>query len=133
MLGKNRDCESVLISAPDTDLACFLQTSSTGATTSTTSLPGNDVYPKAQLIKLYSSTGNELNMLEFQVFSGGLNVARGKTASQSSTYGNKYASNAVDGSTSSSSFSHTNDHGFSWWMVDLGQAYDIESINIFNR
>jgi hypothetical protein len=108
-----------------------LQTASTGATTSTTTVPGNNTYPKAQVIKLNSITGNELNMLEFQVVSGGLNVAQGKTASQSSTYGNKYASNAVDGSTST--FSHTNDRGFSWWMVDLGQPFDIESINIVNR
>jgi hypothetical protein len=109
----------------------YCSTASTGATTSTTTVPGNNTYPKAQVIKLNSITGNELNMIEFQVVSGGLNVAQDKTASQSSTYGNKYASNAVDGSTST--FSHTNDRGFSWWMVDLGQPFDIESINIVNR
>lgn len=44
-------------------------------------------------------------MFEFQVFSSGSNVAKGKTATQSSTLNTKYASNASDGDTST--FSHT--------------------------
>lgn len=88
-------------------------------------------YPKAQIIKINSITGKPLNMFEFQVFSGGLNVAQGKAATQSSTLKSFSASLAVDGDYSS--FSHTELEESSWFKLDLGEPFQIESMNIVNR
>jgi hypothetical protein len=64
--------------------------------------------------------------------SSGINVAAGKNASQSSsTWGQFYASKAVDNNPST--FSHTND-GDAWLEINLGQnAAAMESVNITNR
>ena len=71
-------------------------------------------------------------MFELQVFSGGVNVAKGKPAKQSSTFKAFHASRAVDGN--SNSFSHTNEKcGYSWWEIDLGASMTIESVTIMNR
>jgi hypothetical protein len=74
-------------------------------------------------------------MFEVQVFSQGVNVALQATANQSSTFisgsGTSFdASNAIDGD--DSTFSHTRDSS-SWWEVDLGGIYSVESVNIKNR
>ena len=73
-------------------------------------------------------------MFEFQVFSSGVNIALGKTASQSSDYLNSVAtfgaSRALDGSLTT--FSHTNDNN-AWWEVDLAGFASLESISIANR
>jgi hypothetical protein len=74
-------------------------------------------------------------MFEVQVFSQGVNVALQATAIQSSTFvsgsGTSFgASNAIDGD--HSTFSHTRDAS-SWWEVDLGGSYSVESVNIKNR
>lgn len=69
------------------------------------------------------------------------NVAKGKTAKQSSTKydQNGAASNAVDGKTtgtwagSNNTITHTNDQDDPWWEVDLGGVYDISKIEIWNR
>jgi hypothetical protein len=75
-------------------------------------------------------------MFEVQVLDfGGVNIAHGKGAAQSSTFvsssGKAFdASNAIDGV--STTFSHTNDTN-SWWEVDLGGLYSVGSVNIKNR
>jgi hypothetical protein len=70
-----------------------------------------------------------------------VNFALGGTATQSTTpyLGQTYeglASNAIDGDTNGSWYSdsvtHT-DYGYSWWLVDLGGAYDLSKIDIWNR
>ena len=65
------------------------------------------------------------------------NVAKGKTATQSSTAYGGVASRAVDGNTdgvfSDSSVTHTDSAAGSWWMVDLGSVYTIATIDIYNR
>ena len=68
------------------------------------------------------------------------NLAFGKGAEQSSTYGNGVASIAVDGDIDGTrgpwafaSIQHTQTESMPWWKVDLGENADIESINIFNR
>ena len=72
------------------------------------------------------------------IMSNGINVAKGKTASQSSSWvapwnGQAFdASRAVDGSEGKWSFSKTNDLS-AWWEVDLGSLHSIESVNIKNR
>jgi len=65
------------------------------------------------------------------------NVAVGKAASQSSTYGGYEASRAVDGDVngniSGGSVSMTNRQSQAWWEVDLGGLYEIEAVQIWNR
>ncbi|KAL7517215.1 hypothetical protein ACHAWX_002153 [Stephanocyclus meneghinianus] len=86
--------------------------------------------PNAAKVKLSSTTGQHLQMFEFQVFSSGVNIALGKTAGQSSTYGRLFAPLAIDGSLTT--FSHTNDNN-AWWEVDLAGLSPLESISIANR
>ena len=66
-----------------------------------------------------------------------------KVASQSSTYGDGIASLAVDGNTTGNSpwnlssgdadLQHTQNQVEPWWEVDLGESFQIEEVNIFNR
>ncbi|KAL3781625.1 hypothetical protein HJC23_002002 [Cyclotella cryptica] len=104
--------------------------------------PSSLCYPIARKMKLQSTTGQQIQMFEVQVFSSGLNVAVGKTATQSSTFISnstnsagsdpivRWASDAIDGGMST--FSLTNDAN-PWWMVDLEGQFLIESISIANR
>ena len=93
-------------------------------------------YVRVQL----SGTGY-LSLAEVQVF-GSLSVsltdlAVGKSATESSTYGTYYAAFAVDGNTdgdvSHNSVSHTNSDPQAWWQVDLGASASIDNIAIWNR
>uniref|UniRef100_UPI0011EFEAAB galactose-binding domain-containing protein n=1 Tax=Pareuzebyella sediminis TaxID=2607998 RepID=UPI0011EFEAAB len=66
------------------------------------------------------------------------NVAIGGIAIQSSTYGNGVASLAVDGNTTGTSpwsadLQHTTNEVSPWWQIDLGSAYLIDELHIFNR
>jgi hypothetical protein len=67
----------------------------------------------------------------------GENVALWKSTSQSSTSGDRVSDLAVDGVTDGSngaaSFNHTNTDTQAWWLVDLGRAYDIAEIQVWNR
>ena len=58
------------------------------------------------------------------------NIARGKTATQSSTLGDFSASRAIDGNIDT--FSHTND-GNAWLEIDVGDMYPISYVAIANR
>ncbi|CAH1238490.1 FBN1 [Branchiostoma lanceolatum] len=70
---------------------------------------------------------------------GGANVAQGKTAHQTSLWerGEGAASRAVDGNAQttweSASCSHTDGEDNPSWWVDLGQAYSIDRVVIYNR
>ncbi|KAL3778345.1 hypothetical protein HJC23_013805 [Cyclotella cryptica] len=97
---------------------------------STTSPSLTSCSPKAKKVKVESTTGEQLQMFEFQVFSSGINIAPGKTAIQSSSYSGFYASLAIDGNLNT--FSHTNDDN-SWWILDLEGMVSIDSISIANR
>ena len=85
-------------------------------------------------IRLESTTGEQIQMFEFNAFTpSGDEVAVGKTSSQSSTLFSKpkfLPNNAIDGSLDS--FSHTNDSS-PWWEVDLEQDQHISSVIIHNR
>ncbi|MBG0857747.1 alpha-L-fucosidase [Streptomyces spinoverrucosus] len=67
------------------------------------------------------------------------NVAQGKAATQSSTAWEGVAARAVDGNTGGSYFgdnstTHTAEPSTeAWWQVDLGQGYDLDSIEVWNR
>jgi len=68
----------------------------------------------------------------------GSDLAQGKTATQSSTYGPATgAANAVDGNTDGNfnhgSVTHTGLDSTAWWQVDLGTSAAISSITIWNR
>jgi hypothetical protein len=70
---------------------------------------------------------------------GGTNLARNKTAAQSSTYPNFPASLAVDGNTDgnggngSVTVTNSGSEMNPWWQVDLGASYTLSSIAIWNR
>ena len=66
-----------------------------------------------------------------------VNLALGKTATQSSTILGANASRAVDGSTdgnwANNSVTHTDANAQAWWQVDLGQSSSVQSVTLFNR
>ena len=82
-----------------------------------------------------------LSMAEVQVFgtpvTSPVNVAQGKSASQSSTYSPAAASRAVDGNTdgvwAGGSVSRTNTDTNAWWKVDLGAIHTINEIVLWGR
>ena len=86
---------------------------------------------------------NYLNLAEVRVMGTpivptGSNLAVGKTATQSSTYGTwPVAAFAVDGNTdgrySDGSVSHTLQEANAWWQVDLGSSATVNSIVLWNR
>ncbi|KAH3738170.1 fucolectin-4-like [Dreissena polymorpha] len=65
-----------------------------------------------------------------------VNVALGKPANQTDTYGKHTANRAVDGNTSpdlnNQSCAHTLSHNASWW-VNLEKIFLIRSVKIYNR
>ncbi|HMQ50064.1 MAG TPA: discoidin domain-containing protein [Saprospiraceae bacterium] len=67
------------------------------------------------------------------------NLALHKHAEQSSSYSHSMglASNAVDGNTdgnwANGSVTHTTQETQPWWEVDLGSAYDLQQIRVWNR
>ena len=69
------------------------------------------------------------------------NLALGKLASQSTTYGNGEAGLAVDGNTdgqgspwgANASLQHTQNEASPWWEVDLEEGSRIDSILVYNR
>ncbi|WP_164743423.1 LamG-like jellyroll fold domain-containing protein [Microbacterium sulfonylureivorans] len=71
------------------------------------------------------------------LYSAAVNLAQGKTATQSSTYGGAAASRAVDGVTNGDYFAgsvtSTGLSAGAWWQVDLGQSRDIGGIEVWNR
>ena len=65
------------------------------------------------------------------------NLALNKPAYQISTYGVADASRAVDGSKDAiyimQSCTHTRFEMSPWWMVDLGESYNIGYVTVTNR
>lgn len=57
----------------------------------------------------------------------------GSTATQSSTFGNSPASNAIDGNLSSSKLSHTANGSNNWWQVDFSQDRVVGRVVLVNR
>jgi len=79
-----------------------------------------------------------LALAEVEVFSGAVNVARNGKAKQSGIAYNGKPELAIDGNTDgvfgNGSTSHTSESGNNpWWEVDLGKAYSINKINVWNR
>ena len=91
---------------------------------------------EARKVKIELSSGEDLNLIEVQVYSSGNEIATNKVASQSSTLKDNApkfgAGRAVDGLMNT--FSHTQaQSGPVWWEVDLGVEHLIDSVTIMNR
>lgn len=84
----------------------------------------------AHKLKIESITDNPLHVFEVQIISKGMNVAKGKNSSQSTTKKTFTSSMAVDGM--NNTFSHTDDSN-PWWEVDLGGSFSVEYVKILNR
>lgn len=101
-----------------------------------TQSPSKSCSPNTRKIKVESTTSHNIMMFEVTVMSRGNNVALGKNATQSSDFVAPWnskifdASRAVDGK--SRTYSRTDDSS-SWWQVDLGGSFAIDSIDIKNR
>jgi hypothetical protein len=106
---------------------------STNAPQLVTNATNNTCYPEVSKIRIESTTGEAISMIELQAqSSGGVNVALEGTASQSSDlkYGEVLnASRAIDGSYAS--YSSTNDTNATWELV-LPQSFPIESVIVVN-
>ncbi len=76
--------------------------------------------------------GHWMNPAEVEVFSGGVNVAAGKTVTGSSLHTTLNPhSFLVDGIMDN--FAHTNNGPVEWSLIVLGQEYEIEKVVITNR
>jgi hypothetical protein len=76
--------------------------------------------------------GHWMNPAEVQVFSGDVNVSQGKTVTGSSLYADQFPhSHLVDGIMDN--FAHTNNGAIEWFLIDLGQEYEIDKVVITNR
>jgi hypothetical protein len=90
-------------------------------------------YRYVRIIRDKDGDNHNMNLAEVEVFSGGTNLASGKTVTQSSIShpGTFDPSNLVDGN--KTNFAHTNNEPVEWFLIDLGQDYDIEKVVITNR
>jgi hypothetical protein len=97
----------------------------------------SDGNPVAGRYVRISITNNWLQLAEVEVFSGGINIAQGKTAIQSSTDFGGVPGRAVDGNTNGNygagSVTHTAFEAAPFWQVDLGSEQFIETIKIYSR
>ena len=76
--------------------------------------------------------GHWMNPAEVEVFSGGVNVAAGKTVTGSSLHTTLNPhSFLVDGIMDN--FAHTNNEAVEWFLIDLGEEYEIDSVAVTNR
>lgn len=88
---------------------------------------------------LYDSTSCSSEEEEPQDCTEPINLALGKTATQSSTYGNGHAGIAVDGEIvgdspwGDASLQHTQSENSPWWQVDLVNSAKLDSFRVFNR
>ena len=88
----------------------------------------------ASSVKVDHRSGQNIAMMEVQVLSSGIDVARGMSANQSSTFKNFGPKLAIDGNVNT--FSHTNvtsSGRTAWWEVQLGNEFPIESVRVMNR
>ena len=94
-----------------------------------------EVKPKHRYVRITRDKEGDdhwLNLTEVEVFSGGTNVARGKTVTASSLYDPQYPhANLVDGN--KTNFVATQNEAVEWFQIDLGQDYEIEKVVIHNR
>jgi hypothetical protein len=89
-------------------------------------------YRYVRIIRDKDGNDHAMNITEVEVFSGGTNVASGKTVTASSLHSPAHPhANLVDGN--KTNFAHTLNEDVEWFLIDLGQAYEIEKVVITNR
>jgi type II secretory pathway pseudopilin PulG len=94
--------------------------------------PPPPTYRYVRIIRDKDGNNHWMNLAEVEVFSRGTNVASGKTVRASSLLSDRYPhTNLVDGN--KKNFAHTNNEAVEWFLIDLGQAYEIEKVVIHNR
>ena len=90
----------------------------------------------ARWVKIRLNGSGILSLAEVQI-SPLRNIARGKTAVQSSTDAGSVAARAVDGNTNGAnveqSISHTLESANAWWQVDLGSIQSLGQVILHNR
>ena len=75
-----------------------------------------------------------LNIAEIEVYSGGVNVAKNATKTESSSQyssNNFKPKNLIDGNMSN--FAHTHGGGTNWFKITLDKRYLIEKVMVYNR
>lgn len=72
-----------------------------------------------------------MKILYIVISAGAVEVAEGKPAYQSDTWGGLTADLAVNGDLTD--YSHTQAGDIKWWRVDLGAKYSIVRFILFNR
>jgi len=108
-------------------------------TPAATTTPVVPVIKKYRYVRIYREMptvlhagGHFMNLAEVEVFSGGVNVAAGKTVTGSSLHTTLNPhSFLVDGIMDN--FAHTNNEAVEWFLIDLGEEYEIDSVAVTNR
>ncbi len=105
--------------------------------TATWTPPGSDAID-ARFIRIeLPGQQKMIHLAEIEAFSNGVNVARGGSATQSSTGFGGVVSRAIDGNTDGdyqkNSVTHTNIEDNPWIEVDLGSPHRIDRIVLWNR
>lgn len=81
--------------------------------------------------------GGHWDNFHWRIYNAPVNLAAGKSTSQSSTGFGGNAARAVDGSAdgnwANNSVTHTNFEAQPWWQVDLGASVSIGGVVLFNR
>jgi hypothetical protein len=100
--------------------------------------PQDEAPEPARYVRIeLTGLGKVLSLAEVEVFVGGESIAIGKRVKQSSQYGDAGPECVVDGITAGDytlgQASHTEFERDPWWEVDLGDAYPIERIVVWNR
>ncbi|MFN0244108.1 MAG: PVC-type heme-binding CxxCH protein [Planctomycetota bacterium] len=105
----------------------------------TASAPAAPAAVRGRFVRVeLSGPARTLTLAEVEVLSGGTNVARAGTASQSSTAWDGAAARAIDGNHSprfgDAGQTHTvEDEPDPWWELDLGRELPLEAVVLWNR
>lgn len=116
-----------------------LRESRTHTLTAPVSVPAESATGPAVLETVVTGGGRHVLELTGAVEAALPNVARDKTATQSSTAWDGVAGRAVDGNTAGdylrdNTTTHTAEpSNEAWWQVDLERSHSIETVEIFNR
>jgi len=112
-----------------------------GYTTTTPDTPTSSGKTKkvmVRYVKININKNNEcLQIAQLAVYSNGVNIAPGKTASAPNIYSSQsIPAKAIDGTLSTRDYPniyHSACRSGDYWLLDLGSEYDIEKIVYYNR
>lgn len=90
-------------------------------------------FPIIKSVKLQQTTNQPLQIYELEILNRlGSNIAKGKTATSSSTWPGNPASKSVDGDLTTIFHSDSGDNA-AWLKIDLGASIEAKTIVIYNR